>query len=137
MEFNATFFVSLISFLVFTFLMNRIFYAPISKVAGERQKIIDELLHDADKSKEEAAKFVKEREEKLLKSSEESRKIIADKVEKANKRAEVLTTNAKNASVEDIAFKKDELSKNETDVREKLNDITISLADEIVSKVLN
>lgn len=136
MEFNATFLISIISFLVFTYLMNKIFYAPISKIVGERQKMIDSLLSDANRSKDESAKLVEEKEEKLLKSSEESKKIIADKVDKANKRADVLTQNARNASFEDIAFKKDELLKNEADVRNNLNDVTKSLAEDIVSKIL-
>lgn len=136
MEFNATFFVSVISFIVFTFLMNKIFYAPISKVVSERQKMIDEILEDVANSKNETTKYIEERENQLIQSTEESRKIIADKVDKANKRANVLTTNAKNASFEDIAFKKEQLLKDEESVREKLNEVTKALSDDIVSRVL-
>ena len=136
MEFNATFFVSIISFLVFTYLMNKIFYAPISKITNERQGIISNLLTEADESKTQADKLLKERDEKLLKSSEESRKIIADKVEKANNRANVLTINAKNASVEQIAIKKEELIKNEAEIKGNLASVAESLADDITSKIL-
>ena len=136
MEFNATFFVSVISFLVFTYLMNKIFYAPISKITSERQGIITGLLTEADESKTQADKLLKERDEKLLKSSEQSRKIIADKVEKANNRANVLTINAKNASVEQIAIKKEELTKNEAEIKDDLARAAESLADDITSKIL-
>ena len=37
MEFNATFFVTAISFIVFTFIMNKIFYTPLTKVIDERR----------------------------------------------------------------------------------------------------
>lgn len=136
MEFNATFFVTVISFLVFMYLMDMIFYAPISGVVNARQKMIDDLLTKTGDSKNETMKLNQERDEKILKSSEESRKIIAEKVEKANKRADLLTLNAKNASFEDLAYKKDELLKDEAKVRAKLEDVTNSLADEIVSKIL-
>lgn len=136
MEFNATFFVSVISFIVFTYLMNLIFYAPISKITNERQNIIDNLLTEADESKTQADSLLKERDERLLKSSEESRKIIADKVEKANNRASMLILNAKNASVEQIAIKKEELIKNEVEIKGDLAKSAELLADDITSKIL-
>ena len=80
--------------------------------------------------------MIAEKEEKLLRSSEESRKIIADKVEKANKRAELLTVNAKNASFEEISLKKEELLKNESSVKDELKNVSEQLADDIVSKIL-
>lgn len=41
MEFNATFFVTAISFIVFTFIMTKFFYAPLTKVIDEREDFIN------------------------------------------------------------------------------------------------
>ena len=48
MEFNATFIVSIISFVVFVLIMNKIFYVPITKIVEEREKKLKENYDDAD-----------------------------------------------------------------------------------------
>ena len=42
MEFNATFLATIISFLVFVFLMNKILYEPMGRIVAERKTFIDE-----------------------------------------------------------------------------------------------
>ncbi len=58
MEFNATFIVSAISFIVFTIIMNAIFYKPIQKIVTERQKFIDENYEEAKKHKANSEKIL-------------------------------------------------------------------------------
>ena len=41
MEFDATFLFAVISFLVFIFIMNKVFYAPILRIMQERQKFVE------------------------------------------------------------------------------------------------
>jgi F0F1-type ATP synthase membrane subunit b/b' len=41
MEFNGTFFVTIITFIVFVFLMNKILYAPILNIMEERKNFVD------------------------------------------------------------------------------------------------
>ena len=41
MEFNATFLATIISFIIFVLLMNKILYAPILNIMEERRKFID------------------------------------------------------------------------------------------------
>lgn len=47
LEFNATFLVSMISFIVFIIIMNAIFYKPILGVIEEREKFINDHYNDA------------------------------------------------------------------------------------------
>jgi len=95
MEFNATFLVSAISFLVFVFLMNKIFYAPLENIINEREKLVDDTLNDAKNSRNEAARLLEERESKLTKASEDSKNIINKKVTTSNDEAKKLTLEAK------------------------------------------
>ena len=37
MEFNGTFLASIVSFIVFVFLMNKVLYAPMGKIVKERK----------------------------------------------------------------------------------------------------
>ena len=42
MEFNATFIISAISFIVFVFVMNTILYRPLERIVEEREKLISQ-----------------------------------------------------------------------------------------------
>ena len=65
MEFNATFLVSVISFIIFTIIMNKIFYKPLENVMDERQKFIDDAKSDALNSNNRADAILKEKEDRL------------------------------------------------------------------------
>ena len=110
MEFNATFLISAISFILFTIIMNKIFYKPLENIMNERQKFINDNKLDAKNSSERAEILLKDRENRLNKSVEESKKLVADKVNKANENSNNLISKAKQKSTEDIISAKNELS---------------------------
>ncbi len=134
MEFNATFLVSAISFLVFVFLMNKIFYAPLTNVIIEREKLVDDTLNEAKNSKDEALNILKEREDKLNKAYNDSKKLISDSVENANLKSKEMTQKAKSDSVAEINKQKESL-KQENDSLD-LNATVNDLAQTITAKIL-
>lgn len=136
MEFNATFLVSAISFLVFTFIMNKIFYAPLEKVINERQNIINDNYAEAVKSKNTADAIHSERDKKLGETLKESKKIISDKVNEANENSKSLTGEAKNFSTEQISSAKTNLLTEADKTSEELKSRVKDLAEAISSKVL-
>ena len=52
LEFNATFIVAMLSFIVFITIMNAIFYKPILSVIEKRKDFIDSNYIDAKNSKD-------------------------------------------------------------------------------------
>ena len=54
MEFNATFLVAGISFIIFTLLMNEILYQPITDIVLKRKNYIDANLDEAKQNSEKA-----------------------------------------------------------------------------------
>ena len=102
MEFNATFLVSAISFIIFTVIMNKIFYKPLESVMDERQRVINDAKSDALNSDNRANAILKDRDERLNKSLAESKKIVADKVNEANEDSKMLTNSAKQKSQDEI-----------------------------------
>ena len=136
MEFNATFIVSVISFILFTLLMNRIFYAPISKVKDEREKIITDTLNEAEKSQQEADKINAERESKLSNAADESRGIIAKTVDKANNKSAKMTAEAKEKSIAEINEKTSMLMAEADEARKTLNSSAKDIAESITKKIL-
>lgn len=134
MEFNATFLVSAISFILFTIIMNKIFYKPLESVMNEREKFINDNIYDAKLSSDKADAITKDREEKLGKSLVDAKALVARKINDANENSRNLTDQAKQKSKEDIKSAKDALL-NEAENSER--DLKIEeLADVIYSKVL-
>ena len=136
MEFNATFLVSIISFILFTLIMNKIFYKPIEKIVNERQNFLDETFSSAKKSSEEADKISRDRDEKLQASLVNSKNIIAKGTLEANNTASQLTMQAKQNSKDKIVSMKNEIQKESEQLDKSLAPQIESLANDIVSKIM-
>lgn len=136
MEFNATFIVSIISFILFVIVMNKIFYAPITKIVEEREKKLKNNYDDADWYNQAAEGILKVRNEKLLRTDEKSRSIIADKIETYNNQSKKVTTEAAQKSVEEIKARKEALNIEKQQAESVLNAKTKELAQMISSKIM-
>lgn len=136
MEFNATFLVSVISFIVFTILMNMIFYAPISKIIEERDKLVSDTLNDAAKKQSEADRLNSEREQKLSEASDEGRKIISETIDGANKESSKMTSEAKERSIIQINDQKISLLKQAQSIQTDLDKSAEEIAEKITTKIL-
>lgn len=136
MEFNATFIVSAISFLVFVYFMNKIFYAPLTNIITEREKLVDDTLNEAKNSRENASNLLQERENKLNRAHEKSKKIISESVENANLKSKELSEKAKNDSIAEINKQKSDLKEQNDLVKNKLDNVVKDLADVIETKIL-
>ena len=136
MEFNATFLASIISFLVFVFLMNKILYSPMEKIVKERQKFIDENFNSADENYKKADGLEHQREEKLVGAKNEARSKYNDSVNgfKAQK-ADILkqAQDKTNAELEEEYQRLNNIS---NDTKEGLKGRMTDLANDIVEKVL-
>lgn len=135
MEFNATFLISAISFIIFTIIMNIIFYKPIEKIMDERQKFINDAKNDAFNANTKADEILKDRETRLNQSVADSKKLVAEKVNEANETSKALTTKAKEKSREEIASAKSNLEHEANMTTEGLKSKVKDLAEVISSKV--
>ena len=136
MEFNATFFVSVISFLVFVFIMNKIFYAPLTKIIGQRKELLDTNYNDAKQFNDDADSILRDRDERMSDVDQKSRKLISDKIEEENAKAKDLTAQAFQKSSDEIQSRKNELLKEKEEAMPVLNSKVLGLAESISSKVL-
>jgi len=136
MEFNATFLVSVISFLVFVEIMNRIFYTPLTKVVGERQELLDANYNDAKKFDDDAEGILKDRDARLGEAETKSRKIISERIEEENSKGKSLTVEVSKKSAEEILSRKEELSREKDAAQHELDSKISALAECIASKVM-
>lgn len=136
MEFNATFFATIISFSVFVYLMNKILYEPICKIVTERENFIDGNYSDAEKNQNEAAELNSEREEKLDEAKEDARakynELLSDY---KGERADIIQ-NAQNEASENLEQAYAELDNVSNETKESLKGSMKDLANDIVEKVI-
>jgi len=62
MEFNGTFLATIITFILFVFVMNKVLYAPLLGIMEERKKFIDSNYKDANENDAKSAELVYEKE---------------------------------------------------------------------------
>lgn len=134
MEFNATFIVSIFSFIVFIIIMNAIFYEPILKIIEEREKFINGNYNDAKNSRNETQVLINKKDSRLTQALTESRKIITDTVNDANEKSKVLTDDAKLANSQKIDITKTQLQEQEKEISQALSiqDIAQSISNKVL-----
>lgn len=134
MEFNATFIVSIFSFIVFIIIMNAIFYEPILKIIEEREKFINGNYNDAKNSRNETQVLINKKDSRLTQALTESRKIITDTVNDVNEKSKVLTDDAKLANSQKIDITKTQLQEQEKEISQALSiqDIAQSISNKVL-----
>lgn len=136
MEFDATFLISLISFIVFVFIMNKIFYAPILKIMQQRQDFVEQNYNSAKLTKLETEEHTAYRNSELEKSREEARNIISEnsqnlKAERSKKIAEY-----KETKFGSISKERDNLRNSALEAKETLKDNVVDIAKQISQTIL-
>lgn len=135
MEFNATFLVSAVSFIIFTLIMNKLLYQPISDIVAKRQAYLDANSAAAKKNLDDAESIKSDKEKKLNESRREVKKMIAEESESA-KQQKALKEKEKKAEVADkIAAEKQALADEKNLAQEKIAENLNEISDSIVSKL--
>lgn len=136
MEFNATFFVAIISFLAFTFIMNKIFYAPLGRVVDERKQILSENYADAESFDKDATEILAQRDEKLAQADKDARKVLSDRLESANAKSKNDISLATQQAAQKIGAEVSDLQAEKENVKLQLKNDVVELAQKIISKVM-
>lgn len=136
MEFNATFIASAISFIVFTIIMNAIFYNPLQKIVLERQKFIDETNEEAKLHRKKSEAILRDKEKKLEKTKNDAKKIIVEKADAVKMKKSELAAEAQQKASKVIDGAKEELQKSQSEAQKVLSEETQKLAMDISSKIL-
>lgn len=135
-EFNATFLIAMISFVVFIIIMNAILYKPILSIIAQRQNYIDDNNSAAQNSKKQAQSILDDREQQINNAFAKSKEIVSSRVLKENETAKNLTDKAKAESLNSINAGKAILQKEELQTSNALKTNVKELAEKISSKIL-
>lgn len=136
MEFDATFIIATISFIVFVLIMNRIFYAPILKIMQERQNLVEENYSSAKATKLETQKEIDYRNSELEKSREEARNVISENLQALKTQRSKKIDEYKDEFYGNVAKERDNLKQSAIEAKETLKDNVVDIAKEISEKIL-
>lgn len=136
LEFNATFIVAMISFIIFMIIMNAILYKPIERIQKKRADIIS-ADNEAAKSAQEKTENLKEEHKKVIEDSKyNARKRYNDKINAYKIERNTIIDNAKASTKKNLETKLSELEDDSNQAR-KILDLKINeFASAIASKVL-
>ena len=136
MEFDATFLIAAISFIIFIFLMNKIFYAPILKIMQERQTFVEQNYENAKLINQETQEKIEYREAELNKSRTEVQTMISENSKKLKKESSEKIAQYKNELYENIKNEKDSLKNSAIGAKEILKENVVDIAKNISTKLL-
>ena len=136
MEFNGTFLASIVSFIVFVFLMNKVLYAPMGKIVKERQSFIEGNLESAEANHKRADKLSQEREDKLSGAKNDAREKYVESVNGFKNEKTQLVAKAQDETNGELAQAYENLNNVSNETKEGLKWRMTDLANDIVEKVL-
>ena len=136
MEFDATFIIATISFIVFVLIMNKIFYAPILRIMQERQNLVEENYNSAKATKLETQKEIDYRNSELEKSREEARNVISENIQALKTQRSKKIDEYKDELYGNVAKERDNLKQSAIEAKETLKDNVVDIAKEISEKIL-
>lgn len=135
MEFDATFLFSVISFIVFVLIMNKVFYAPILKIMQERQHFVDENFNSARATKEETLTQIKLHDNELEKTREKARNTVAAESKKIKQENAKVIAEFRKELTNDISKEKESLKNSAIEAKETIKEDTVDIA-KVISKIL-
>lgn len=136
MEFNATFLVSAISFIVFVFIMNAVLYRPVIKIMEERQAFLDKNEKDTEDANRQAEEFATMKESELAKARAEAKSIVDNGTEKFKAENKADLDNYSSEQKQLTEDKKSELYNEMTSAKETLKQSSDDISRMITDKIL-
>jgi len=117
MEFNATFLITIISFITFTIIMNVILYRPLEKIVDERKELIEKNYSDGESAKLKANSILEKKANELAQAKADAKHSIDVKLKKDYDESSEKLREEKVKSVQYLSEQKD-LLKQESDMTE-------------------
>lgn len=136
MEFNGTFLATIITFILFVFIMNKILYVPILGIMEKRENFIDSNYKTAEENDTKSAGLLAEKETKLAEARENAREKYADAVNNYKAQKADIVTEAQNKANAELETSRAELGHLSDEVKNGLKNSMNDLANDIVEKVI-
>jgi len=130
--------ISLANLLIMYLILKKFLFGPVQKVLATRQKQVDDIYGEANKSRESAESMRQEYEEKLATARDEADGIVRSAVQTAQRRSDTMVSEAaeqvshmKQKAASEIAQEKKQMLEG---VRSEISDIAVEIASRIVCR---
>ena len=120
MEFDATFIIAVISFIVFVFVMNKIFYAPVLRIMQERQNFVDDNYTKAKQTAEEVSAQTQIHNNQLEQTRDEARVKVASESKRIKQESAKAVLEYKSELYQQVSQEKDNLRNSAIEAKEIL-----------------
>ena len=124
--------------LIMYLFLKKFLFGPVKRMIDSRQKEVDDIYSDAEKSKTDAEQMKREYEEKIASANEESDEILRNAVRKAQLREEEILKEAQNQAARTLerAEEQIELEKKKAinDVKDQVSEIAIGIASAVIER---
>lgn len=136
MEFNATFFVSTISFIVFTLIMNKILYVPIKDIIEKREKYFSDNKEEVKKNENEIENLIEQKDSKIREANKEAKDLILTETDRLKDQKNQDIKKAKQDIANRVNISKEQLEQEKNMLHKEISKDVDELSDRIVSKIL-
>ena len=136
LEFNATFFVAMFSFIIFMLMMNSILYKPLSRIVEQRENIIRGNYSDAELTNEKIEDIVTQHKANIEETKALAKEQFNQKLNNYKAQKDEILESAKLLAKKDLAIAQTELAGEEKSAKIVLKSRVLSLANLITSKLL-
>lgn len=137
LEFNATFFVAMFSFIIFMLIMNSILYKPLSKIIEQRENIINNNYADTQTTNERIKDLENQHRENIEETKLIAREQFNQKLNNYKAQKDNIIESAKSIAKKDLAIAQAELAGDAKTAKVVLKSKILSLASLVTSKILN
>ncbi|MBS4759344.1 MAG: ATP synthase F0 subunit B [Clostridium sp.] len=136
MEFNATFLISALSFIVFIFIMNAILYKPVLAIMEKRADYIKANKNEADLHKQNATALVEDKKHKIADAQRKSRDIVASKADSLKEEKAKVLNDAKNSAGSYFSEQKQSLANQKEETIRNMKHDVADLANNLTTKLM-
>lgn len=136
LEFNATFFVAMFSFIIFMLMMNSILYKPLSRIVEQRENIIRANYSDAELTNEKIEDITAQHKANIEETRTLAKEQFNQKLNNYKAQKNEILESAKLLAKKDLAIAQTELAGEEKSAKIVLKSRVLSLANLITSKLL-
>ena len=136
MEFNGTFLVVIISFIVFVYLMNKLMYEPVRSIVLKREELIEGNYSEAETNNQKSKELTDERDTKLVSAREDARVQYIETLNEFKEQKNDIIQQAQNETADELNSAYENLNNVSNDAKNRLKGSITDLANDIVEKVL-
>lgn len=133
--------VTLVSFLVLYFLLNRYAFGPLMSVMEKRRELVLGQLNEAAETRSEAAAYVEQQKEALQQARQEAYEILEQSRQTSSKQADALIAQAKEetARMKDEAIRDIDSEKNKAmaALRGEVGRVSVQIASKLIEKEID